>query len=290
MVRSLPPPPRMVIKASRLSNLNIFKLALSHLFVYYLAYFHVVSITFATSKSGGDAAADLTNTAFFDKIHQILYKKAISPPSPLLSNRTKFTLEGWKRGTGGLDDADRKTLGDLYYGANSVFEYGLGESTLIAAHTGVPRYAGVDSDAAWVALTRDNFVPSHFRFNFADIGATKAWGHPNDESLQKIHYNYQLAPLVLEDEPFDVYLVDGRYRIACACVSFLHAMKTGGDMGLVRVGVHDNHYSYRGYGILKNVADVFVENKKLWVYKLKKNTTEKDLFDLWNELHTNLNR
>lgn len=82
-----------------------------------------------------------------------------------------------------MDDADRLTLGDLYYNANSVFEYGLGESTLIAAHTGVPRYAGIDSDAEWVAQARKNSKLDHFRFNFADIGAIQAWGNPIDESL-----------------------------------------------------------------------------------------------------------
>ena len=77
-----------------------------------------------------------------------------------------------------------------------------------------------------------------------------------------------MAPLDLEDEPFDVYIVDGRYRVACACISFLHALKTGGNMESVRVGIHDNHEEERRYGILRDVADVVVENHKLWVYKL----------------------
>ena len=94
----------------------------------------------------------------------------------------------------------------------------------------------------------------------------------------------------MEDEPFDVYLVDGRYRVACACMSFLHAMKTGGNMELVQVGVHDNDETARGYGILKNVADLVIKNKKLWVYKLKKSTTEKDLFDLWKDLRAMVKR
>lgn len=284
----------MVLNSSRFSNLAILGLAFSHLFVYHLGLSSsYVSTILVTSNSGASStniegdAANSTKTAF-DEIHQIVYKEAISPPH--LSNRNKFSLEGWKRGTGGLDDADRKALGDLYYSASSVFEYGLGESTLIAAHTGVPRYAGVDSDAKWVAQARGNSKLNHFRFNFADIGEIKDFGNPVDASLQKNHYDYQIAPLVLEDEPFDVYLVDGRYRVACACVSFLHAMKTGGNMELVRVGVHDNAETGRGYGVLKNVADVVVENNKLWVYKLKKSTTEKDLFDLWKELRATVTR
>ena len=48
--------------------------------------------------------------------------------------------------------------------------------------------------------------------------------------LQKIHFNYQIASLIVERQPFDMYLVDGRYRVACACLSLLHAMSRGGDM------------------------------------------------------------
>jgi hypothetical protein len=78
-----------------------------------------------------------------------------------------------------------------------------------------------------------------------------------------------MAPLDLEDEPFDVYIVDGRYRVACACISCFHALKTG-DMESVRVGIHDNHEEDRRYGILHDVAEIVVENHKLWVYRLKR--------------------
>lgn len=194
------------------------------------------------------------------------------------------------RGTGGLDDDDRMALGELYYNANSVFEFGLGESTKIAALTGVPRYSGVDSDPVWVAKARQDANRSHFRFNYGDIGDTGLFGVPVDNTLQKIHYDYQIASLVLEDSPFDVYLVDGRYRVACACLSFLHAMKTGGNMEKVMVGIHDNDQVRRGYGVFRNVADIVIQKKKLWVYKLKPGTTEDDLYNLWAKMRNDQTR
>ena len=108
----------------------------------------------------------------FDFISKQLYEKAIVPANG--DNRNQFVLDdNWKRGTGGLDDEDRKTIGNLYYKASSVFEFGMGESTLIAATVKVPRYAGVDSDAVWVAKAREEAIANgmdHFRYYFSDIG------------------------------------------------------------------------------------------------------------------------
>ena len=65
-------------------------------------------------------------------------------------------------------------LGDLYFNTKYVFEYGLEESTLIAAHTCLPRYAGVDNDVFWVAQARNNSKFDYFCFNFADVEASQA--------------------------------------------------------------------------------------------------------------------
>ena len=223
----------------------------------------------------------LEKTNKFDAIANQIYKEANVAPEEL--KRSNFTLDGWERGTGGLDDADRLTIGKLYKEANSVFEFGLGESTYIASFVNVPRYAGVDSDAKWVSDARDTVAKkknTHFRFHFADIGMTKAWGTPANESLQKIKYNYQVQSLFSEMQPFDVYMVDGRYRVACACMSFLHAMKYGANMEKVRVLVHDND-AKRGYEVLQQIADLEIRNTKLWVYKLKPSVMEDDIANMY---------
>ena len=162
-----------------------------------------------------------------------------------------------------------------------------GESTFIAAHVNVPRYAGVDADADWVVKTREivKYRP-HFRFHFSDIGRTRAFSFPT-KSHNKNFYNYQIESLMAELEPFDFYLIDGRYRVACAIMSFLHAMKYGADMTKVRVGIHDNDKVRRGYHVMKRLANVRIERKKLWVYELMKNTTEDDLFNLYHEIKFN---
>jgi hypothetical protein len=67
---------------------------------------------------------------------------------------------------GGLSNTDRQLLSETYFNADSVFEFGIGESTAIAAETNLPRYAGVDSSAEWITVARSH-APDRFRFSFA---------------------------------------------------------------------------------------------------------------------------
>lgn len=271
------------------------------IFLWNIFSFHAIIVGCRTSPQ-----ASLSNSPFiatsstknsvnskFDEVASITYRRASALAN---TDRKPFDLDkgSWRRGTGGLDDADRKVLFSLYYKAESVFEWGLGESTLIATKVGVPRYTGVDSDPVWVGETRKKTedLSPHFRVSYADVGGITHYGRPKKLDLKKIAYNYQVLPLIAEEKPFDVYMADGRYRVACACVAFLHAMKHGGDLEKVRVLVHDNDAGGskfadgRGYDAVESIADVVVRNKKLWVYKLRKETTEEDVFQLWEKFET----
>ena len=136
----------------------------------------------------------------------------------------------------------------------------IGESTYIAAWTGMPRLSGVDSDPTWISLVRDQeTIHDNFQFHFGDIGPTGDWGFPKKLGLTKQIFRYVLAPLSLERKPFEIYLVDGRFRVACACASFLHAMSTGADMERVKVLVHDHQERSWGYQIIETLA-----KKSLW--------------------------
>jgi hypothetical protein len=176
-------------------------------------------------------------------------------------------------------------LGSLYEEARAVFEFGVGESTYVAAEVGVPRYVGVDSDIKWVEMARQNAAQDHFRFYVADIGETLKWGFPR-KRVRKIKLDYQLGALEMEKEPFDVYMIDGRYRMACALASFMHAISRGADMATVKVAIHDYQNARRGYGAVRKVANVVNNTKKLHVFKLKSNVTEEVLFQMWQTYST----
>ena len=218
------------------------------------------------------------NISTFNKMHNKLHKTAAA-----LKHIEKKKYEigvSMERGTGGLVDTDRALLAEIYSSVNSVFGFGLGESTKIAAWVGVPRYVGVDSDADWVTNVREEIKMDHFRFIFADIGSTGLYGNPNDETLQKIPLSYQTAPLNDEMEAFDFYLIDGRYRVACACASMLHAMSRGGNVNEVMFGVHD-YPDRQHYHQLESVADIVKQSERLRVFRLKPSTTEYDIEQLW---------
>jgi hypothetical protein len=220
-------------------------------------------------------------------------KEPRTPPFP-------FDVNDWDTRTeGGLQDLDRILLAELYGTAHSVFEYGLGESTYIANAMGVPRYAGIDSDAVWVTMARQN-VSEHFRFYFADIGITKIWGHPANPTLAKNILHYQLMPLIVEDQPFDIYMSDGRWRIPCMMASFLHASARGADPADTIVLLHDcfipEHWDSGKIGMnfpeyLNNrpdyrSADHLVDlvrhsGNRLCVYQRKPTTTDIDLYEFW---------
>lgn len=264
----------------------------------------------------------------FDHLRQKLYTKAISSSSSKTKKRHKINVTEWKGRPstwGGLFGEDRAYISELYYNATSLFEFGLGESTYLAATTNIPRYAGVDSDAQWVANARDYAMTymdkkrnssssnnnknsnddydendgSSFRFYFADVGPTLVWGKPSNQQLAKIFYDYQIAPLVSEFKHFDVYMIDGRYRVACACVSFLHALKYGRNSvngntedvrKNVRVAIHDataRENSFGKYGQLGQIADVVGKSSELWVYRLKDDVSEKEIYKLWKR-NTNI--
>ena len=146
----------------------------------------------------------------------------------------------------------------------------------------MPRYVGVDSDASWVTNVRKEVNNDHFRFIFADIGATGAYGNPKNEELQKIPLSYQSAPLNDEMEAFDFYLIDGRYRVACACASMLHALSRGGDRNKIMFGVHD-YPGREHYHQLEEVADKVKESERLMVFQLKSSTTEQDIYEMWEK-------
>ena len=168
-----------------------------------------------------------------------------------------------------------------YSSITAVFEFGLGESTRLAAFMQIHRFSGIDSDADYVTACRDA-SPSYFKFYFADVGKIRDFGTPLT-FLEKQALLYQLSPLSSELQAFDLYFVDGRYRVACVASSFLHASKYGRYD--VSVLVHD--YEREEYHDVETFATVVEKSPSGTLALLKRLPSASDelIFSAWKRHH-----
>ena len=113
--------------------------------------------------------------------------------------------------------------------AGTYLEFGAGGSTVLAAQLSVPSITSIESSKAWidhVAGSIGSFASkSVVRLLHADIGETKEWGHPVDDSAIRRWpgYFWGAWEAVRQGglDP-DLVLVDGRFRVACFLSSLLH--------------------------------------------------------------------
>lgn len=85
----------------------------------------------------------------------------------------------------------------------------------------VPEYSGVDSDGIWVDWVRKK-APKRYNFIFQNIGRTGMWGVPVDKFPRPQFSAYSRTPFE-SSRSYDMYFIDGRFRVASAAASFLHA-------------------------------------------------------------------
>ncbi len=122
-----------------------------------------------------------------------------------------------------LPEAEADAVRAAYAEAEVILEYGSGGSTVVAAEMPGKRVFSVESDGDWVHMMRGWFDQSPPAQGTtvdvirADIGPTRKWGHPKDDSEWRRYARYPLAVWDLAEfrQP-DVVLVDGRFRTGCA--------------------------------------------------------------------------
>ena len=176
-----------------------------------------------------------------------------------------------------------------FFNSEAIFETGVGESTKIAIFTGVPRYTGVDNAVAWLGNVMKN-APSHYRFHWADIGAIKRYSHPTDMKARPKWPLASMAALAAEEEPFDFYLVDGRFRVASIAASMLHALLGGKRDALF--GIHDYTERSQRYGRVEDIGIIvrgtgIDASAKLAVLKMKPGLTAAEIVAVYRDFQYN---
>lgn len=113
--------------------------------------------------------------------------------------------------------------------ATYYLEFGSGNSTLLATEYANIRKAMImESDYDFMTrlifsnpLLRKAVDEDRFLFFHADIGPTKQWGYPADDSRKAFWPEYASYPF-RKGKQYDLVLVDGRFRIACILQACLY--------------------------------------------------------------------
>lgn len=117
--------------------------------------------------------------------------------------------------------------------AGCYLEWGLGGSTRAALRAPARRILSVESDPAWIAIARDDAEVrvaeqgGRLTILHADIGPTGRWGVPlaGDARDWAAYAEAPWAALAAEGAWPGIVLVDGRFRVACACAVAREALR-----------------------------------------------------------------
>jgi hypothetical protein len=119
-----------------------------------------------------------------------------------------------------MTPAEERAFRGFLAPATGYLEFGCGGSTVAAATTLTGRVVAVESAPEWLDSVRAGLaeadVTASVSLRHADIGPVSAGGYPSDRSRVADWPRYHSA--VWAEEPaggFDLFLVDGRFRVAC---------------------------------------------------------------------------
>jgi hypothetical protein len=111
--------------------------------------------------------------------------------------------------------------------AHNYLEFGSGGSTLRAAELVTGKIVSIDSSQKWLEVVHEA-IPSSVRPRTSlvhiDIGPVGEWGHPiaDNDGANFGRYSSAIWESV-DSEEFDLFLIDGRFRVACFAETVRHA-------------------------------------------------------------------
>jgi len=151
-------------------------------------------------------------------------------------------------------------------------EFGLGGSTISSLIHSQTIIHSVDTNDSWInfmkeyKIIQDN-LDHRLKIYKIDIGATKSWGYPVDDSKKE---NYKIFSSKIFSEvdltQIDTVLVDGRFRVACTLNTVLYF----NNLKNINILIHD--YSLReDYKIVEKYLELKEKAKTLYIFKIKEN-------------------
>ncbi|MEI7125036.1 tetratricopeptide repeat protein [Pectobacterium versatile] len=158
----------------------------------------------------------------------ITEKNAVSPSSAL----QKMAIPDMPR----MSEKETQLFESYVKKATCYFEFGSGGSTKLAARNNVEVF-GVESDKIWVETLKAEVGPL-CKVEYVDIGPTKAWGYPVDNTHHDKFPHYSEA-IFKHDRTFNLILVDGRFRVACTLNAIKHILEKKKNIADAVIFIHD---------------------------------------------------
>ena len=166
-------------------------------------------------------------------------------------------------------------LNKFYEKSKNYFEWGAGGSTVLAdSHDNIQGIHSVESDQLWIDNVRSCLKNNKTTFYYVDVNAGE-WGSPKDKSKLYNWPNYS-NKIAEVGKPFDLVLVDGRFRVACAAKAYNY-LTDGGSLL-----VHDYSSSRKYYHIIETLYTIVERTNNLVVMR-KIEKLEPDAEALYNE-------
>lgn len=152
--------------------------------------------------------------------------------------------------------------------ARHYFEFGAGYSTVfVAGVSAVESVHSVESDINWIHGVLTNIPADLLRkvtFHMVDINGG-VWSSPRDNSMRHNFPGYSQVIGSVPEQP-DVILVDGRFRVACACQAALRVLQaTDGEEAIILI--HD-YKSRPHYKVVERFLDVVEAGIELTAFRL----------------------
>jgi hypothetical protein len=164
-------------------------------------------------------------------------------------------------------------------GAEHYFEFGSGGSTVWAVREGLA-VKGVESDAKWVNALKSK-LGKHCQVEAVDIGPTGEWGYPLSQEYSDKFPDYSRA-IHRHQTPFDLILVDGRFRVACVISAIQHVLDHQKDPQKARFFIHD-FWNRPQYHVVLDFLDIVERVDNAGLFKIKEGVDCMALESLWQE-------
>lgn len=183
-----------------------------------------------------------------------------------------------------MTDSERELFKKYLSQANEYYEFGAGGSTVWAVERGLVAH-GIESDLKWVMALREK-LGENCQTKFVDIGPTGDWGYPTSllyadrfPHYSKAIWNYEL--------PFDLILVDGRFRVACVLSSVEYLLAKHPNPTTAYIFIHDFWNRQNNYSAVLDFLECVEQSESAGVFKIKDRLVLSEVQEAWEKYAKN---